>query len=598
MIDIFLKTFSLVDRSTYWQAAGIIVLIILSVVLETLGIGLIFPFIKLIVNPEEIQNMPWLTDFLGVFNIKADQNFLFQLTLGLLGIWVLKNVLLLVIYYVQSRFSLSNMRLLSLNIYRHYLHGPYSLHLMRNSADLIQNVHFACTRAFIGSFVGFLTIASEAMIMVALAILLLVIEPVITLTVGVVIGGAVGLFYLAFRSRVISWGDRHLKSTKVILKSLQQGLGSIKEVKILGREEFLVDDLKQQLDEFVNVMTAKQVMLHVPRLWIETVTVISILGIVLFALSNSESLTSLFAVLSVFGVASLRLIPSMNRILIALNQINDAKPSVDAIHRDTSEINMSHHLNGDDADSVFSFSRSLEVQDLSFQFPNTNTSALQGINFKLQPGKSLGLVGPSGAGKSTLVDIILGLLEPNAGKVVADGINIATNHRAWRKHFGYVPQAIYLIDDSLRRNIALGLQDDEIDDEKVRGAIELAQLSKFIGQLPQGLDTNVGENGIHLSGGQRQRIGIARALYKDPKILILDEATSYLDSETEHEINQAIESLRGNKTLIIIAHRLSTVRRCDQLVFMDNGRVSGVGTFEELTANNRSFKNLVELSKL
>lgn len=598
MIELFRKTLNFVDRSTRWQAVGIVVLIVVAVGVETLGIGLIYPFIKLIVDPAEIQNMPWLGRLLGGGEAEVGHRVLIQLTLGLICLWVLKNTVLLVIYYVQARFSLYNMRLLSLRLYRQYLGGPYFLHLARNSADLIRNIHFACASAFLGSFMGFLTLASEALIMVAIAVLLIVIDPAITLSAGLIIGAAVGLFYLTFRRHVLSWGERHIESVKLILKSLQQGLGSIKEIKVLGREEFLVDDFKVPLGEYVHVTTVKQLMAQAPRLWIETVTVVGVLGVVVFALAHGGSMTSLLAVLSVFGAAALRLIPSMNRILIALNRINDAKHSVDMIHRDIVAPEAREGRGGDGAGVALSFSRALEVRNLSYRFPGAEAAALNDVSFTLRPGESLGLVGPSGAGKSTLVDIILGLLEPTAGKVVVDGVDIATNVRAWRKYIGYVPQAIYLIDDTLRRNIALGLQDAEIDDARIDHAIGLAQLEDLVRKLPSGLDTNVGENGVRLSGGQRQRVGIARALYCDPRILVLDEATSALDSETEHEITRAIERLSGDKTLIIIAHRLSTVRRCDHLIFLEGGCVSGNGTFDQLTADNSTFRNLVELSKL
>jgi ATP-binding cassette subfamily C protein len=331
---------------------------------------------------------------------------------------------------------------------------------------------------------------------------------------------------------------------------------------------------------------------------VESVIVTGVLLAVVVILAKGGSSGEIVGVLTLFAAAAFRLIPSTNRIIIALTGIKKGAHAVGLVYDDM-------RLFGDHPDEAmgdngktFTFNDAITVKGLTFHYPEGDGAALKNIDLVLKKGESLGLVGPSGSGKTTFADIVLGLLRPTSGVVTVDGVDISNAMRAWRRQIGYVPQSIYIIDDTLSRNIAFGLDDAEIDKNKLRKAIRLAQLEELVSDIPDGLETRLGERGVRLSGGQRQRVGIARALYRDPEVLILDEATSSLDGETEHEINSAIERLTGEKTLIIIAHRLSTVRKCQRLAFLRDGRLVDIGSFEELNARNADFSHMVELAQL
>ncbi len=596
--DTFLKTISLVDHSARMGAIFMLLIIIFSVVLETVGLGLFFPFIKLLIQPDQIDELRQHLDFLTFFADADSNTLLIVLSIFILVLFVLKNIFLLLIYYVQAKFTLDNVRLLSTRLYRVYLCGPYAMHLSRNSADLIQNIHAAASSSLIGSFMGFLTLFSELLMMIAIVILLLFIDPMTTLAAGSFLGGSVWLIYSLLRLRVQYWGERTLKVEKAILKSLQQGLHSIKEIKVLGREDSVLNDYKMPLDEYIKLTTIKTVMTQAPRLWIETITICTVMAIILYALVAGESAVSILPMLAVFAGGALRLIPSMNRIVVAFNRIHDSQYSVDVIYNDIN-LKQPADIGTQNANSsTIDFNRNIVLDKVSYKYETGNHAAVDAVSLKLEKGQSLGIVGASGAGKSTMADLLLGLLEPTSGRILVDDKDITANLRGWQRHLGYVPQTIYLLDDSLRRNIALGVPDDEIDEEQILRAIRLAQIEDFIATLPQGLDTNVHEHGVRLSGGQRQRVGIARALYHHPSMIVFDEATSALDNHTELEVNRAIESLSGKLTVIIIAHRLSTVRKCDKIVFLKDGRVDGLGTFESLSNDNDSFRSLVTLSQV
>lgn len=597
--DTFYKTVSMVDTTTRRRAFFMLLIILLGVVFESVGIGLLFPFIKLLINPDEIEAYRQYIAYLPLPKHGDVNTMLIAMSVLVLVLFLFKNAMLILIYFIQARFTVENMRLLSSRLYYFYLRGSYALHLSRNSADLIQNIHAATSSALVGSFMGFLTLLSEILLMIAVVALLLAIDPVITVTASVILGFGVGILYFLLHERVRYWGERTLIVQKEILKSLQQGLHSIKEIKVLGREKFVLNAYAKPLDEYVWLITIKQVMVQAPRLWIETITICTIMAVIIYALLAGQSASSILPVLTVFAAAALRMIPSMNRVMVALNRINDAKHSVDVIYEDLALLESEdENTKPEITDAAVAFSHDISLRNVTYNYDISERAAVNNVTLQLAKGMSLGIVGPSGSGKSTMADLLLGLLTPTEGKVLVDGVDITGNRRAWQRRLGYVPQSIYLLDDTLRRNIALGIPDEDIDPERIERAIHLAQINEFIKTLSHGLDTTVNEHGVRLSGGQRQRVGIARALYHDPDVIVFDEATSALDSNTEQEVNRAIESLSGEKTLIIIAHRLSTVRKCDQLVLLRDGSIEASGSFEKLSASSDAFRTLVAHSQV
>lgn len=598
MLDQFRKCLSLVDRATVWQAAVVAGLVLIAVVLEMFGLGLIFAFVKLLVDPTQIEEMPWLSKIVGDAVAGDENRLLIMLALGLLAAFITKNILLLGVYYVQARFVAINEARLASSLFASYLEGAYALHLARNSAEMIRNVTSAVTTVFSTVMVGFINLASEAALICALAAVLLIVQPTLTLGAVIVLGLAAGLFVLSFRRRIVAWGGQEQNANQRILQSLQQAFHNIKEVKVLGRQAFIRDEFNKPRRELARISTKISTLTNAPRLWVESVIVTLVLLAVVAILAKGGNAGNILATLTLFAAATFRLIPSINRIIIAFNGIRQGSHALALIHHDLNAFRENRDENASDGKVTLGLSDTLAMEKLSFKYPESDRLVVENVDLVLRKGESLGLVGPSGSGKTTLADIALGLLAPTTGRVTVDGVDIATAMRAWRRQIGYVPQTIYITDDTLRRNIAFGLADRDIDDDKVKYAVRLAQLEDLVRDLPNGLDTPLGERGVRLSGGQRQRVGIARALYRDPDVLILDEATSSLDSETEHEINNAIERLTGQKTLIIIAHRLSTVRKCSRLAYLSEGRLVDTGNFNELSARNVDFSRMVELARL
>lgn len=592
------KCLSFIDRATTWQAVGVAFLMLTGALLEAMGIGLIFPFIKLITDPSLIYESKWVSMIFGTIPPESENKFLALAAASLLCVFIIKNVVLLLVYYCQARFVATNEAALAERILSSYLKGAYILHLTRNSAEFIRTITNSVLTVFRTGLMGFATLASEFILIFALIIIFLVVEPSITLGAVGTVGVVVGVFYASFKSRFVIWGKQEQQLNKQILQALQQGLHSIKEVKVLGRQDFIVDGFAWHRRLLSKISVRKLTMNHAPRLWVETVTVTGILMVIIYSLLHGGDTAAALAVLTLFAAAAFRLVPSMNRIIIVMNGIKNSTSSIDLIYDDLSVFQAQSDEGVITGKNDFRFSNSLHVEGVTFNYPGSEATVLKDIDFALNKGESLGLVGASGAGKTTLVDIVLGLLAPTEGRIVVDGIDISGALRAWQDHIGYVPQDIYLTDDTLRRNIAFGLADEEIDEDKVMNVVALAQLDDLVRELPNGLDTPLGEHGIRLSGGQAQRTGIARALYHDPDVLVFDEATSSLDSETEHEISAAVERLKGEKTLIIIAHRLSTVKKCDRLLFLKEGKIMDSGKFDEIAFRNADFNRLVELSQL
>jgi ATP-binding cassette subfamily C protein len=601
MLSQLRKILDLLDRATIWQGGGVAVLILVGAALDAIGIALIFPFIKLVTDPLLIHEMTWLTGLIGEIPQGGENQMLVMLAGVLVVIFVIKNMFLLIVQIAQNAYVAANESALARRMLGHYLLGPYDLHLTRNSAELIRNITTTVTAVFSAAFIGFVTIAAEICLVAALGTVLLIAEPMLTLFAVTALGVGVGIFYFATRRRFVAWGERELTTNTAILQSLQQSLHSIKEVKVLGIEERMLESFAEPRSALARLRVLIGTTAQAPRLWVETIMVAVVMGVVIGIITLGGGATQVIAALTLFAAAAFRMIPSMNRILGSLASIKNAQEAVNAIHRDAETYADAAALHGEleeEHETPLPFEQSIRLDGVVFQYPSGEGTALDNIDLEIAKGESIGIAGPSGAGKTTLVDIILALLRPSGGRVLVDGTDLSGHPRAWRQQIGYVPQAIYLTDDTLRRNVAFGLADTEIDDAQIWHALRLASLDSFARELPEELETTLGEQGVRLSGGQRQRIGIARALYRDPPILVLDEATSSLDSETEHEINRAIESLGGKKTLIIIAHRLSTIRKCNRIVYMDKGRIAAIGDFEALSQSNSDFRRLVELSAL
>ena len=601
MINQAKKIFLIIDHDARRGLFGLFVLMVLASVLEMVGVGLFMPLLQMLVVPGSMSSIPLLAGLYDNLNNPDEDRLLIYFCVAMVVFFAIKAVALGIIIYVQNRFVSQRQSLFAKRLLRHYLAQPYVFHLQHNSMELIRNVTFLSSRMFTKGLLPILQFVMESFFVIGIFIVLLLVDPVSTLAMAIVLSGAVGIFYLWMRTRVQEWGRRSIEYDGEMLLWVNQALNAVKETKLYRREEFFAQAFGKPALGRAKYMSRSMTAPHLPRLFIEAVAIsaMAVMVIILVGYSDADS-PSVLPILGLFAVAAVRLMPSLSKLVGAITTFRENAAAVNAVHTDLFENNQADEISIDEAITLppLSFSEHLKMEKLAYHYPNATGPTLFAIDLKIERGHSVAVVGRSGSGKTTLIDLILGLLKPTEGAILADGQDVFSNLADWQRRIGYVPQDVYLIDDTLRRNIALGFADDEIDDGAIKRALSMAQLNSVVSDLPLGLDTVVGERGARLSGGQRQRIGIARALYHDPEVLVMDEATSALDSETEIEIARAIDKLSGEKTLIIIAHRLSTVRHCDQIVLLDNGRIVDCGGFDEMAGRNANFSRMVEMANL
>jgi ATP-binding cassette, subfamily B, bacterial PglK len=557
------------------RRSGILLLglMIIGMVLETLGISLIIPILALMTKGDLSSDYPILLPWLELLGNPSQEELIVFAMLILAGVYIIKVLFLIFLVWLQARFISWVNSDFSLRLFTGYLRQPYTFHLQRNSVELIRNAVNQTGQAT-GAIQAYLSIATESFILFGILVLMLVVEPVGTLMVVSVFGLSSWGFYHFTRERIKFWGETFQSHDKLRLQYLREGLGAAKDVKLLGREKEFID--RYQVHNFGSAQINKKrsVLIALPRFWLEILGVAGIVSIVLLMIAQDRPMESLVPTLGVFAVAAFRLMPSANRLLNSIQNVRFLSAAFNNLHQEFSLLGEIVPLS---EYSSLPFNKSLVLENVSFCYPSTDALVLKQISLSIEQGKSVGFIGSTGAGKSTLVDIILGLLVPANGFVKVDGVDIQSNPRGWQDRIGYVPQSIFLTDDTIRNNIAFGLPDDQIDDGAVWSSLRSAQLEQFVKGLSEGLDTRIGEGGVRLSGGQRQRIGIARALYYNPSVLVLDEATSSLDIATEGYFMDAVSALKGDKTLIIVAHRLTTVEHCDYLFKVENGKIAEEG---------------------
>jgi ATP-binding cassette, subfamily B, bacterial PglK len=552
----------------------ILLLMLIGSVLETFSLGLVVPAVGLLIKPNYVQNFPAIDNFLGH---PSEVQFAVIAMTALVIIYILKCSFLLWSAWVQGGFSIGITARLGKELFENYMYQPYPFHLQRNSSVLIRNSQNSVSLMG-GVFDPMLSIMTDSLVTLGLFALLIKLEPIGSLTTLAVFGISAWLFRRFTNARIKRWGEAQNNYRGMIIQHLQQGLGGVKDVKILGREDYFVSEYSNQLVGNAAVIRRFSVSQMLPRTGLEILTIFGLAVLVSTMVVAGKDLNSVLPVLGLFGAAAFRLVPAVSRMVSMVQTIAINRPIVNELFHDLS-LQTSHSPK---RQSHEGFAEALEVSELSFKYETAPTNALSNVSLRVKRGEAVGLVGPSGSGKSTLVDVLLGLMAPASGAVLVDGVNVQDRIRWWQDQIGYVPQSIFLTDDTLRRNVAFGLPKSEIDDAAVDAAIRAAQLEEFVNSLPLGLETAVGERGVRLSGGQRQRIGIARALYHNPDVLVLDEATSSLDTETEHGVMQAVQALQGEKTVIIVAHRLSTVEYCDRLYRLESSRIVDEGTFAEV----------------
>jgi len=573
-----------------WRWAALIPLALAAAAAEAVGAGAAFGLITILGDPARAAALPvaaWVYPYLPAHD---NRSVVLAFTLLVISFYVARNLLLAGVTWAQERALNASVAELSHRLFAAYLAAPYDFHFRRNSAALIRRVTDGVHSVFRGVLGSLVTIATEALVVAGLVVVLGVTAPGVTLVAVVVVGGLLSVPLMLSRRAAARWGRAVQLIDTAILQTLQQSLGAVKEVKLTGREAFFLGQLGERVPAAARLRLRFLTLGASLRMAVETVFVCGLLLVSLLITLRHEP-SGVLPLLGLYAYAGFRVIPSANRIMLYVTELRYSRAWIHDLCDDLAALE-TEPPNADRAADAIRFSRTLALESVSYTYAGEREPVLLGVDLTIGRGESVGIVGSSGAGKSTLVDVLLGLLTPTAGRITVDGRDIRSALRSWQRHIGYVPQEPFLLDDTLRRNVAFGIADAEIDDRRVESALRLAQLADFVTTLPDRLDTLLGERGTRLSGGQRQRVAIARALYHEPEVLVFDEATSALDSPTERELIAALEALHGVKTLVVIAHRLTTVRRCDRLAVLRDGRVAAIGSYDELLARDAGFREL------
>ena len=557
-----------------YKIALLLCIMVAGSFLELLGVAVFQPFVNIIMMPDSIQENPYLARIYQMFGCSTTESFLTVVAVGIIVIYVVKNVYLWVEQNLIMKFTYGMQQKLSTRLLTTYLSEPYTFHLNKNIAELQRSMQ-EDTGLFTQVLMHTLQLVAEVVVCIVLGVYLFTVSNSIT----VVIVGLLILCVVLFTKITKRFTEQLGKEAQVykgkLYQWVNQSLGGVKEVKVLNREEFFVSSYKKYYGLYIKGVRINRLLSITPKYMVEAVCMTGLLIAIIIKLNFGHGeLENFIPQLATFAVAAFRLLPSVGRINEHVNNILYAVPSVDLIYGDLKGIEDYQESEGEEEGKEWNFEHGITAKHVTYAYPNTDTNVLEDANCVIPKGKTVAFIGSSGAGKTTMADIILGLLAPQRGKILVDDIDIFKNLTMWHHQIGYIPQVIYLSDDTIRNNIAFGIHEDQIDEEAVRTALKKAQLAEFVDTLPDGLDTIVGDRGVRLSGGQRQRIGIARALYHDPEILVLDEATSALDNETETAVMEAIESLQGSKTMIIIAHRLTTIQNADIIYEVGDGKVT------------------------
>lgn len=562
--------FTLKDKR---KIALLLVAVVIGSFLELLGVTIFMPFINIISNPQTIQRTWYLKLFYDGLHFSSTKNFMIALSCAIIAVYLIKNIYLIVEKNCIYKFSYSTQMRLSTRLLETYMKEPYTFHLNKNIASLQRTIQ-EDTGRFMQVILYFMELATELVVCLVLGIYLLFVSKSITIIVVSLLVVFVGTFLACTRRYSNQLGRDNQVYQGKIYQWMNQALGGIKEIKILERDSFFVDEYQKYYAKFARGLRLSRTISILPKYLVEAVAITGLLIAIIVKMTFGEAdLIYYIPQLTVFAVAAFRLMPCVGRINEYATNMLYAFPSVDLIYKDLVEIEDYVEKQDHEVAEKWNLKNAIEVKDVTYYYPDTEEPVIDGASLTIQKGKTVAFIGTSGAGKTTMVDIILGLLVPQKGVVMADEINVHEKPKTFHAQIGYIPQVIYLSDDTIRNNIAFGVKEAQIDEAAVQAAVEKAQLTEFINSLPHGLDTIVGDRGVRLSGGQRQRIGIARALYHDPEILVLDEATSALDNETESAVMEAIDHLQGLKTMIIIAHRLTTIRNVDKIYEVGEGKV-------------------------
>ena len=573
------------------QAVGLFGAITAMALLQVAGIASIGPFLALVSDPSVIEANSLLRWTFHTFGFESVTGFLVFVGIAVLAVFTFSNLFAMFTTWLLLRFSWNFSYTLSRTLLRHYLQMPYSFFLRRNTSELSKNVLAEAREVVSGIMVPGMQAVSRTMAAIAIVILLVVIDPFLALATTTVLGGTYLIIYGLVRKRLARTGEGRFSANKAQYQAAGEALGGIKEVKLLGSEPVLLSRYAGAAKSYAGFRAANDIISRLPHYVVEILAFGGLLLIVLYLLIARGDLSQVVPIVGLYAFASYRLLPAIKEIFTGVTKVRYSLPSLDHITADLAKTAMAQSVQRRLLQPL-PLRREITLRGITFRYPGSEEPVLKEIDLRVQASTSVALVGATGSGKTTTADIILGLLEPTTGKLLVDDQPVTPdNVRNWQKNLGYVPQHIYLSDDTIAHNIAFGVPYEDVDMAAVERAAKVANIHDFtVSELPNGYDTVVGERGVRLSGGQRQRVGIARALYHDPSVLVLDEATSALDNVTEENVFAEVQRAATTKTVVMIAHRLSTVRDCDVIYVLDKGRVVAQGTFDHLMKSSNEFR--------
>lgn len=576
-MDIFKKLNYILDKKQKINIVVLAVMIFIGGILETLSISAMLPVVWVIIDAESVQQnkyCQWAMHFLHLHDM---HEFIITLLVLLMIMYLLKNAYLLWLTSEQNRFISGNRNKIISQVLREFLNRPYEFYLDADIPTVFRLTDSDIPNVF-SILMALISLASETIVFVLICGVLVATDWRLVLFLVIISGIVTIVMFKVLKPRLNKLGTTNQAIQSRIAKWRIQAIYGIKDVKVLHREAFFADNYESNGKIGARLNQKYAVINAMPRLLIESIFMVSILGYLIVCVAAGDDMKQMIPTLTAFGLAAVRLMPCVNRINTYLTDISYFRPCLDYVYENMNINEISKKTNQTllpvDETKTMELRNRIELKDIVYAYPNTDTLIFNHADMEIPYGKSIGIMGPSGAGKSTIVDILLGLLKVHEGQILCDGDNVFDNYPAWLAQIGYIPQSIYLVDEPIRNNIAFGITDDEIDDNRIWQVLEEAQLKEFIQTLPEGLDTTIGDRGVRLSGGQRQRLGIARALYHNPEILVFDEATSALDNETEAAVMEAINSFHGKKTMVIIAHRLNTIEKCDIIYKVEGGKIT------------------------
>ena len=580
MLKILKKMNLLLDRKQKRSMIWIILMMLVGGVLESLGVTMLVPIITVVLDPVKVEENKYLSAIYHGLDLQNTTQFAVVMLAAFVGVIVVKNIFLFCQQKVQLKFVYTNQFATSRRMMINFMQRPYEYYLNADTSVIQRNITSDVNNMY-GLILSFLQLCSECIVFVCLVGVLLAIDAQMIMIVATLMIVLLFLIKKVLKPIMVKAGQDNQDYYSGLYKWIEQSVMGIKEIKIANKENYFINEYAKCGAGYVNSVQKYNIFNATPRLLIETVCIGGMIGYFIVIILQGARITDLLPQLSALAMAAMRLLPSVNRINNYQTSISYFEPFFmgvsdhlqEEIHDDHVSYDPESYLQKKDIEKL-EIKKEIRLEDITYKYPNTDTLIFDHADMEIPIGNSVGIVGTSGAGKTTIVDILLGLLQIESGHILADGVEVREHYESWLKNIGYIPQTIFMIDSSIRKNVAFGYPDEEIDDDKVWRALKEAQLDEFVRGLPEGLDTSIGERGIRISGGQRQRIGIARALFEDPEVLVLDEATSALDNDTEAAIMDSINRLHGRKTLIIIAHRLQTIEKCDMVYRVESGTVT------------------------